>query len=222
MRSIYTQVGLIASATTVISLGISTSAWSSSFQIPSGFNDSLAQQYSTSLYFYSEPGDYIGQGQQWFYAPTDGVFSISRNFDNGISFYFNNFNLVDFQDSTWWNADFTAPFQQTLIPGFYDFTTRFPFQSDNQPGLSITGDGRGCNQSGGRFDVLEAQYGSDGIINSFDAIFSQYCENETAQGSPALFGRVRYNAADSTAVPEPSSLLGLVGFGTWALWRRKR
>jgi hypothetical protein len=150
----------------VLSLGISTSAWSASFQLPTNFNDSLAKQYSTSLYFYS----------------------ISRNFANGIGFSFNN--------STRWSADFAAPFQQTLIPGFYDSATRFPFQASNTPGLNVSGAGRGCNVSGGRFDVLQAQYGSNGAVQSFDAMFSQYCENITAQGTPALYGRVRYNAGN--------------------------
>jgi PEP-CTERM motif len=214
MMSIYKQTSSIAAVTMVLSLGISTSAWSASFQLPTNFNDSLAQQYSTSLYFYSQTGDYVGQGREWFYSPTDGTFSISRNFANGIGFSFNN--------STRWSADFAAPFQQTLIPGFYDSATRFPFQASNTPGLNVSGAGRGCNVSGGRFDVLQAQYGSNGAVQSFDAIFSQYCENITAQGTPALYGRVRYNAGNSTGVPEPSSLLGLLGFGSWVLWRQTR
>jgi hypothetical protein len=223
MMSIYKQTSSIAAVTTVLSLGISTSAWSASFQLPTNFNDSLAQQYSTSLYFYSQTGDYIGQGKQWFYSPTDGNFSVSRNFANGINFNFSNSNLVNFQNAISWSANFAAPFKQTLTPGFYDSATRFPFQANNTPGLAVTGAGRGCNVSGGRFDVLEAQYGGNGVVQSFDAIFSQYCENITAQGTPALYGRVRYNAGNSsTSVPEPCGLLGLLGFGSWVLWKKKR
>jgi hypothetical protein len=215
---------LMLSATTSIVVGVCLPARSFSFQLPSNFNNNLAEQYGTSLYFYSEPGDYVGQGREWFYAPTDGKFSISRNFDKGVNFGFSNFGLVDFQESTWWNANFAAPFEQTLMPGFYDGATRFPFQNASKSGLDFGGDGRGCNRLGGRFDILEAKYESDGTVSSFDAVFAQYCENEAATGTPALFGRVRYNASntDVASTPESSGILGLVGFGTLALWKRQR
>ena len=39
---------------------------------------------------------------------------------------------------------------------------RFPFENGTTPGISLTGDGRGCNTVSGRFDVLEVAYGPDG------------------------------------------------------------
>jgi hypothetical protein len=229
MVALEKQTALIICATSLISIGISTSAGAVSFQLPSNFNHTLAEQYETSLYFYSEPGDYIGAGKEWFYAPNDGNFSISRNFDNGVNFSFNNFNLVDFQLSTWWGAEFAAPLAQTLIPGSYLGATRFPFQNTSNPGLNVSGDGRGCNQSGGRFDILEAQYGNNGGVTSFDAIFVQYCENESATGTPALYGQVRYKAGSTTPVPEPttpvpepSMIISLIGFGAWIMWQRQQ
>ncbi|NET51721.1 MAG: hypothetical protein F6K09_24350, partial [Merismopedia sp. SIO2A8] len=161
-------------------------------------------------------GDYIGQGKEWFYQPTDGRFSIRRNFDKGVNFNFSNFGHSGSQRSIWWNAEFAAPFEQQLLPGLYEGATRFPFQSSNNPGFSFTGNGRGCNRSGSRFEVLEIGYDDAGVVSSFDAIFAQYCENVSATATPAIFGRVRYNAGavttndDAASVPEPSMLMGLI------------
>ena len=74
----------------------------------------------TTLYYFSEPGDYIGQGETVWVSDTDGFdFFVSRNFDNGISFSINNFNdpTVPFQDQQWWNLDFAAPFNADLVAG---------------------------------------------------------------------------------------------------------
>src|SRR5207248_1355936 len=39
----------------------------------------------TLLTMVSQPGDYIGQGQSYAYTPQTGTFTVSRNFDNGVS-----------------------------------------------------------------------------------------------------------------------------------------
>lgn len=104
----------------------------------------------------------------------------------------NSLNVVtiNFNGSTRWNLSFAAPQDQQLQPGPYEGATRHPFQSPTGPGLSISGDGRGCNTLTGRFDVLEAVYTVAGEIERFAADFEQHCEG----AAPALFGSVRYNA----------------------------
>jgi len=92
---------------------------------------------ATYLYFNSEPGDYIGQGLEQTLTEDDGIFSVSRNYDNGIS--------IDFNGSDWWYLDFAAPGDAELAVGPYENAERFPFQSPTLPGLSISGSGRGCN-----------------------------------------------------------------------------
>ena len=37
------------------------------------------------LYYFSEPGDYIGQGAEVTFTGTDGTFSVAPTFNNGIS-----------------------------------------------------------------------------------------------------------------------------------------
>jgi hypothetical protein len=54
-------------------------------------------------------------------------------------------------------------------------------------GLSISGDGRGCNTLTGQFDVDEISHAPTDELLVFDATFEQHCEGM----DPALFGRIR-------------------------------
>jgi hypothetical protein len=108
-----------------------------------------AHAQTTALVLNSAPGDYIGGGMNQTFTESDGTFTATRNFDNGVSVFFNG-------GPHWWYLDFAAPMEEPLIVGFYDEATRFPFQSPTKPGLSVSGEGRGCNELTGRFEVLSA------------------------------------------------------------------
>lgn len=149
----------------------------------------------TSLTLNSDPGDYIGGGQSLFLTPADGTFSATTNFDSGVSVSF-------FGPTHFWFLDFAAAGNLPLTVGTYTGATRFPFQAFTEPGLSVDGDGRGCNTLTGSFTVLEIDYGSFGSVNSFDATFEQHCEGATA----ALRGEVRFNAHPVVTVSAPSNL----------------
>jgi hypothetical protein len=140
---------------------------------------------TTLLTLASQPGDYIGQGQQRTLAAADGWFSANSNFDNGVSLSFHGND-----PSVWWYLDFAAPGHLRLAPGVYEHATRFPFQAATAPGLSVSGEGRGCNTLTGRFEVFEATYGPSGEVLTFAADFEQHCEG----AGPALSGSIRYNA----------------------------
>lgn len=145
-----------------------------------GAATSVAGQ-STAVYFNSQPGDYIGQGLQQTFTPPTWTFSTSRP-GNGVH--------VGLNGPTWWDVYLVAPQDAQLTPGVYDGAERYPFQSPMRPGLSVSGDGRGCNTLTGRFVVFEAVYGASGEVLSFAADFEQHCEG----GTPALFGSVRINS----------------------------
>jgi hypothetical protein len=130
----------------------------------------------------SAAGDYVGGGGTRLVTPVDGTFTVSRNFDNGVS--------IATSIPNWWNLDFAAPGSAVLVPSIYGYATRFPFQSTTDAGLSVTGEGRGCNESVGRFVVREAVYASDGTPLRFAADFEQHCEGSAA----ALQGSIRYNS----------------------------
>ena len=149
----------------------------------------------TSITLNSDPGDFIGGGHSLFFTPADGTFNATTNFDSGVSVSL--FGPVHF-----WFLDFAAAGDVPLTVGTYTGATRFPFQAFSEPGLSVDGDGRGCNTLTGSFTVLEVVYGPNGSVSSFDATFEQHCEGAT----PALRGEVRFNAHPVVAVLAPSSL----------------
>lgn len=148
----------------------------------------------TSLYMNSEPGDYIGQGEVWHDDATDGNFTATRNYDHGVSIDFDNF---DSPASTWWDLRFAAPREEELMPGPYENAGRLAFRSPTKPGLDVSGDGRGCNELTGRFDVLLVEYGSGDEIIRFAASFEQHCEG----AEPALFGEVRFHSTEDFPTP---------------------
>jgi len=86
-----------------------------------------------------------------------------------------------------WRMTLSAPLGQSLAPGVYEGAARWPFQSPGQPGLDVSGDGRGCNTLTGRFEVIEAVYGPAGYVERFHATFEQHCEGAAA----ALIGEAR-------------------------------
>ena len=109
---------------------------------------------------------------------------------------------VDFAGNApgdFWSVDLAAPASATLVPGVYEGATRWPFQAAGAPGLSVSGDGRGCNTLTGRFVVLEATYDVNGKVQSFAADFEQHCEGFV----PALFGSIRYHAGDPGCAGQP-------------------
>jgi hypothetical protein len=128
-----------------------------------------------------DAGDYIGGGQSRLFTLDDASIT-SRYSDSG-----GHFSLTVFPFSGgFWFLDLAAPQGSRLEPGAYDGAIRYPFQSPSQPGLSVSGDGRGCNTLTGRFDVLDAAFGPNGYIERLHARFEQHCEG----GTPALYGEV--------------------------------
>jgi HYR domain len=137
----------------------------------------------TFLYLNSQPGDFIGQGQEQLFTPADSSFSASLQPGGGLF----SASVFPFAGGFWF-VDIAAPSGQPLVVGSYTGATRYPFNQPGEPGLSIVGDGRGCNQDFGQFDVNDVQFAPTGELLVFDATFEQHCESPDA---PALFGRIR-------------------------------
>jgi hypothetical protein len=149
---------------------------------------------SGSLSFSGDPGDYITGGQSYSYATTSGdQLSVSSSTNNNVvSISVNAYN------GDWWYLDFASPVGQALVPGTYLNATRYPFNGAG-PGLSLVGNGRGCNTLTGSFTIINAVYGPNGYVQTFDATFEQHCEG----GDPAARGEVHI------ANPPPPPLLDL-------------
>jgi hypothetical protein len=144
-----------------------------------------ASAAETSLSMTSQPGDFVGQGQSYLFTTADGAFGASASADTvEISFHtpaFEHFFTLDFSASP-----------NPLLPGSYAGAQRYPFEV-NAPGLSVFGDGRGCNTLTGSFEVKEITTDGTGALTSFWATFEQHCEG----GAPALFGDLRFRVPDA-------------------------
>jgi hypothetical protein len=146
----------------------------------------------TYLILKSQPGDYVGGGRTLTLTPDDGTFGITGS-PNGVDILFNG-------STHFWDLDFAAPSNTVLAVGAYENATRFPFNSPTKPGLSVDGDGAGCNELTGRFEILELVTDSSDDVQRFAADFEQHCEG----GEPALFGVVRYNSDVAADAPPPT------------------
>ena len=105
---------------------------------------------SASVTMTSEPGDYIGAGLTYSYSTENGDVFSSTSDGNAVHAALTGANW------DWWYLDFAAPAGQQLTPGVYLNATRYPFQAPSEPGLDVSGNGRGCNMLTGSFEVLEA------------------------------------------------------------------
>ncbi|GHJ36273.1 hypothetical protein [Streptomyces sp. TS71-3] len=161
-----------------------------------GGSTAQAQQAtSASLSFSGDEGDYISGGQSYAYS-TDAQdrLDVSASSDLG------HVNVsVNGAHGDWWYLDLAAPSGQALKPGTYEGATRYPFNGAAEPGLSLDGNGRGCNTLTGSFTVSKADFGPNGYVEAFDATYEQHCEG----GSAALRGEVHI------ANPAPPAQLGL-------------
>jgi hypothetical protein len=137
----------------------------------------------TSITFSGSGGDFVTGDQPWSFDPTNSIIDASVTPDG-------NHVAIGVNGSTSWQLDFAAPQGQELTAGtVYDNAARYPFQSALQPGLSLFGDGRGCNTVTGSFTVKSVIFGSHGWIQDFDATFVQHCEgdpNSAATGEVIL------------------------------------
>jgi hypothetical protein len=87
-----------------------------------------------------------------------------------------------------YSFEFAAPGDGQLQVGEYPGAERLPFQAKGSPGLTVSGNGRGCNTSYGRFQIKDVGFSPTGKIDRLWALYEQHCETEEA---PVLFGEVR-------------------------------
>ena len=158
----------------------------------------------SSLWFSSENGDYIGQGASASYVPPTAT--LTARGDSGYA----SISVDDPASGGWWTVDVAAPPGQTLAPGTYTGAVRAPFRGAGQPGLSVSGSGRGCNDLVGDFTVHQIGTAPDGTIASLDVSFTQYC----GSSPEALTGRARFQAGPaSSPVTSTTSLTTAVASG---------
>jgi hypothetical protein len=121
----------------------------------------------------SDPGDYIGQGQSYSYPAPPRSLHASGN-PSSIGFTVGP-----------WGLRFSAPTGTTLRAGGYPNAARDAFRG-SQPGLSISGQGRGCGRITGYFIVNSISFDRWNRLLAADITFEQHCEGDPE----ALRGRV--------------------------------
>jgi hypothetical protein len=129
----------------------------------------------------SDPADYVGQGRTFSYSNgVDAVFQTGRG-PSGVYIH-----VLPYAGLPWF-VDLAAPGRRPPPPGAYPDAMRNPFEPPGVPGLDVSGEGRGCNELSGRFDVAEAEYDRHGEVRRLLARFVQHCEH----AAPALRGEVQ-------------------------------
>jgi hypothetical protein len=161
-----------------------------------------AQTVATgTLTFSGDAGEFITQSKSYSYSTSNGDgLSVSSTTGSEVSVSVNAYN------GDWWTLDIDAPGSQVLTPGTYTAAHRYPFNGTG-PGLSLTGDGRGCNTLTGSFTVTKAVFGPQGYVQAFDATFQQNCEG----GTLAARGQVHISnppPPPSQASPKPTKTAG--------------
>lgn len=90
-----------------------------------------------------------------------------------------------------WDVSFAAPGSAPFVSGMTTMARRLPFQEEHEGGIEISGDGRGCNEIEGRFEVNEASFDADGLVR-LDISFEQRCDGQ----STLLTGSLQINFDD--------------------------
>jgi hypothetical protein len=145
---------------------------------------------NATLQMQSPAGDYIGEGKTYSEStPTDAF--VSRSDENTVTVG------VTAADGNFWTLEFAAPLGKQLKVGTtYSGAVGVLSRTGTQPGISISGDSRGCGSDTGSFTVTELAFGYYGYVQNFHATFSQSCEGV----QPALTGSV---AVDDAQWPTP-------------------
>ncbi len=153
----------------------------------------------------SEPGDYIGGGEQLEYvAPSSSIVILN---DSPAAVRVG----VTGPLGEWWYASFAAANSAPLSVGTFENAQRSA--DATHPGLDVYGQGRGCNATTGQFVITELERDAGGLVTTLAVSFEQHCEG----GPPALFGEARYQAAAGyqlMTVTPVSIDLGPAGIGS--------
>lgn len=146
----------------------------------------------------SEEGDWVGAGEEYSFASPGteitGTAITSSGFDGPHTIAI---SLTRSETDDHFSMDFsTRRLGVVMKAGKYTDAQRAAFADEGHPGLSISGNGRGCNTISGEFTVTEFDWVMEEAecsvcnpkiyITSFSATFEQHCEG----GEPALFGTV--------------------------------
>ena len=116
---------------------------------------------TASLQMQSPAGDYIGKGKTYSEStPTDAF--VSRSDENTVTVG------VTAADGNFWTLELAAPLGKKLKVGTtYSGAVDVLSRTGSDPGISISGDSRGCGADTGSFTVTELAFGPYGYVQKF-------------------------------------------------------
>jgi hypothetical protein len=142
---------------------------------------------ATFLELRSEPGDLIAAGESHRYTLEDTTW-LARATSSGVgepNHVVVTLRPKDGSFAWWWDLHLAAPGDQPLKVGVYENARRWPFHGQ-QPGVSFSGTGRGCNTLTGAFVIRTLRIGPGNSLDRLHATFEQHCDGR----SPALKGEI--------------------------------
>ena len=157
---------------------------SASFDLvtPTGVGDPGPCLVGGNVLYMNGAGDFVFPGED---SIVDGVFSTLPFFNGGrVSMTVN--TRYPNEEGDFWNVELEPIEGEELLVGVYEGAERFA--SATAPSLDVSGDGRGCNQSFGTFEILELDADDTGV-NRLTATWLQSCESE---GEPPMAGCIHY------------------------------
>jgi hypothetical protein len=176
-----------------------------------------AAQVAAQLTMHSETGDWVGQGQDYYYDTSAAVFSAQAadRTQDGLADYVT-ISVHTPNYSHWWYLTFaTNQLGANLAPGSYANAQRAAFAGAGHPGLDVYGDGRGSNTLTGSFTIQDVAFDDSGGAHRlvrFAASFEQHSEGLP----PALFGTIYYvDNTDTTPPTTVAALSGPAGINGW-------
>ncbi len=132
-----------------------------------------------AVFFLGEPGNFIHPGTSLI---TDATFFASGSMRSVT------LNLTPNQadQGSSWTLHFESPPNTTLLPGIYQNAVR-PILAKDEPGIEVTGDGRGCNIIDGSFEIVEFEREGN-TTTKLSVTFEQLCDaNPSVLKGCALF-----------------------------------
>jgi len=142
------------------------------------------------IYYSGQSGDYlVGEGKAFISA--DSGYTLQAAVAAPWSPPLVTVTAASINGASNWNLWLRPATDAPLQVGSYENAVRAAIASQGTPGLDFWGNGAGCSEVSGRFDVLEATYDAEGGVKSLAVNFEQHCEGAAA----ALFGQLRFHSS---------------------------
>ena len=148
---------------------------------------------TAGTFLYMIQPDMTGGHYEQLYTSADSTFTPS--FNQGDNLFWA--SVIQGSHVHWWYVNIAATLGQPLTAGSYVHAVRATSRTAVSPGLDVYGDGQGCNEIKGKFDVDELRFAPTGELLVFQATFEQWCDASFT----ARYGRIRIENAPPPVPP---------------------